>query len=203
MGLDGHRVATEGRCGDPACRRPRGCGKRTQKRVGAGKKNAGTWSCKGQKRAGPLRGATLKRHQASLATAGGRQGANDEANAMEVEAKDDGGRPKGDSLREEKEVPRLPTPGGRAHPLESGRAVENNSEVARPGAAPRANPDAGRPRPIRVGSRTQAAARFFPRATCQDPACPQRAQGQRCRTRLRVGGVLGGEASGTPTAWPS
>ena len=63
MGLDGHRVATEGRCGDPACRRPRGCRKRTQKRVGAGKKNAGTWSCKGQKRAGPLRGVALERER--------------------------------------------------------------------------------------------------------------------------------------------
>ena len=30
---------------------------------------------------------------------------------------------------------------------------------------------------------------------CEDPACPRRAQGQRCQTRLRVGGVLGGEAS--------
>ena len=113
MGLDGQRVATEGRCGDPACRRPRGCGKRTQKRVGAGKKNAGTWSCKGQKRAGPLRGVALE---------------SQKAKAIEIEG-----------------------------PKECEEAVEN-SEVARPGAAPRANPDASRPRLIRVGSRTQAAA---------------------------------------------
>ena len=54
---------TEGRCGDPACQRPRGCGARTRKRVAAGKKNAGTWSCKGQKRAGTLRGVALKNHR--------------------------------------------------------------------------------------------------------------------------------------------
>ena len=70
-----------------------------------------------------------------------------------------------------------------------------NSEAPFPGAGPRPNADVTRPCHIRVGVRTQAAAKFFPPAACQDPACPKRAQGQRCQTRNRVGGVLGGEAS--------